>query len=180
MLLTVLFFQSLAVQFSRTIPVKGFFRFPSLSLTRDLYIISYLEAFVKRFFKSFLSFFELSCFSLRSFKTIRSLLADLDIISYLPPLVKGFRESFFRLFQTRSASSASLTAYLVYHISFALSRDFLKFLSICEIYARTATIYRYFVYILSHSRLISPGMLILYPVTRISRFLRARPCRVPM
>ena len=62
MLLTVLFFQSLAVQFSRTIPVKGFFRFPLLSLTRDLYIISYLEAFVKRFCKSFLSFFELSCF----------------------------------------------------------------------------------------------------------------------
>ena len=33
-----------------------------LSLTRDLYIISYLEAFVKRFFKRFLSFFKLSCF----------------------------------------------------------------------------------------------------------------------
>ena len=99
MLLAVLFFQSLAVQFSRTIPVKGFFRFPLLSLTRDLYIISYLEAFVKRFCKRFLSFFELACFSHRSFKTIRSLLADLDIISYFQSLVKGFFKSFFDFFQ---------------------------------------------------------------------------------
>ena len=60
MLLTVLFFQSLAVQFSRTIPVRLYL--PVLSLTRDLYIISYPEALVKGFFKSFLSFFELTCY----------------------------------------------------------------------------------------------------------------------
>ena len=97
MLLTVLFFQSLAVQFSRTIPIRLYL--PVLSLTRDLYIISYLEAFVKRFSKVFWTFFALPLRSLRSFKTIRSLLADLDIISYLPPLVKGFFKSLFDFFQ---------------------------------------------------------------------------------
>ena len=69
-----------------------------LSLTRDLYIISYLEALVKRFcesFSSFLSFFfRLPLSSLRSFKTIRSLLADFDIISYFLSFVKRFSKVF--------------------------------------------------------------------------------------
>ena len=92
MLLTVLFFQSLAVQFSRTIPVRLYL--PVLSLTRDLYIISYLEAFVKRFSKVFWAFFFRSFISFGLLRPFGRFLADLDIISYLPPLVKGFRESF--------------------------------------------------------------------------------------
>ena len=79
-----------------------------LSLTRDLYIISYLEAFVKGFFKRFLSFFRT-----RLLFSLRSLLADLDIVSYFQSLVKGFCESFFALFSNPLGVSASLTAYIV-------------------------------------------------------------------
>ena len=106
MLLTVLFFQSLAVQFSRTIPVKGFFCFPLLSLTSDLYIISYLEAFVKRFCKSFFKFlsFSFACLCLR--------------FGLLRPF--GLIRPFGRFWLT----------LILYHIFCRLSRGFRKFFSL--------------------------------------------------
>ena len=87
-----------------------------LSLTRDLYIISYLEAFVKRFFKSFLFFSNSLAFRLGRFW--------LTLILYhiFNRLSRGFQKFFRAFFNLPLGVSASLTAYIVYHISFALSR----------------------------------------------------------
>ena len=62
---------------------------------RDLYIISYLLEFVKRFWKSFLSFFRRPSRSSR-FRSWR----DFYIISYLKPFVKWFFKISWNSFST--------------------------------------------------------------------------------
>ena len=103
---------------------------------RDLYIISYLLEFVKRFFKSFLSFFRSpsrsSCF--RSWR-------DFYIISYLKPFVKWFSKiswnSFLKLFLNSAGSldcfALSLTALILYHIQQRMSTPFSTFFLIHHI-----------------------------------------------
>ena len=112
--LTVLFFQSLAVQFSRTIPIKGFFRFPLLPLTRDLYIISYLEAFVKRFGKSLLSFFRtLLLFRFGLLRPFGRFWLTLILYHIFRRLSRSFAKVFSDFLNLPLGVSASLTAYIV-------------------------------------------------------------------
>lgn len=96
---------------------------------RDLYIISYLLEFVKRFCKSFLSFFRRPSRSSR-FRSWR----DFYIISYLKPFVKRFLKnswnSFFRCSCEIFTASLSLTAIIVYHTCRDLSRVFSNFFEI--------------------------------------------------
>ena len=67
----------------------------------SLFIISHPLAFVKRFFKTFLSFF------LDRFAFARLCLSDLFIISLPLPFVKGFFKTFLSFFRTRLLSEAS-------------------------------------------------------------------------
>lgn len=70
---------------------------------RDLYIISYLLEFVKRFWKSFLSFFRRPSRSSR-FRSWR----DFYIISYLKPFVKWFFKKSWNSFFDALANSLLL------------------------------------------------------------------------
>ena len=131
---------SLVVQFSRTILLAARFEV-SYSLLCDSYIISYFEAFVKGFCKSFLSFFRssvlLNLMSTRiPFRSPRSLrfrsgllgsLAwrDLYIISYFIAFVKRFSKVFEVFFEPVGS-----------HPSLSLSRSQLKYYttypSVCQ------------------------------------------------
>ena len=88
----------------------------------DLYIISYLEAFVKRFCKSFFNFFQALGFRSRSL-----FLPTLILYHILSRLSRGFRKVFWSFFKLRFAQLSSLTAYIVYHTFFSLSRVFSHF-----------------------------------------------------